>query len=112
MEVEFNHMEEFGWLGANGIQETCGTILSWLSQLERNKVEAENITDHILLAYGFPADPMTGGRFEGDVYKYPEDPDMVPMMTIKLTCGVVVYMYLYGMVAFEVNGVTTLYRLD
>ena len=112
MKIEYKHMEEYEWLGVRGIEDTCGVVASWLGRLEREGVEAENIADRILLTYGFPADPMMGGVFEGDVYKYPEDPDMVPMMTITMDNGVVIYMYQYGMVAFEVDGVTTLYRLD
>ena len=112
MYMTFNHMEEFDWLGQAGIQDTCGILPNWLNQLEEKGVSCEEVAGEMLLMYGFPADPMTGGRFDGDTYKYPGDPDMVPMLTVVMTNGCLIYMYQYGMVAFQVNGSSTLYRLD
>ncbi len=112
MKLEYNHMKEFEWLGRGGIRETCGIVMNWLVGIDQAMTPAAGVADAALLIYGFPCSPMTGGAFEGDVYKFPSDPDMVPMLTVKMESHCTVHFYLYSMVAFEVGGVTTLYRMD
>jgi len=119
MKKTINMRPEFEWMGKEGILDSCGIIGHWLWEAEVLEVSPQDLPRHILNNYGFPVSPMKGGSFDKEVYKYPGDPDMYPMMTIIMNDGInVIHLYQYGMVAFfggaesSPHSTKVMYRLD
>lgn len=73
----------------------------------------EDVINIALERYGMGGPQMTGGTIEKGVYKYPEDPDLLPLATC-FAGGKMVLCYEYGIIAFVdvATSESEVYRFD
>lgn len=64
--------------------------------------------------YGFPLHPMGGEVTDEGVYKYPEDPDLFPLVQFDLPQDIKILVYEYAITAFcdILTGETFVTRID
>ena len=87
------------------ILQELGILLNWVTTRHKDETMRQALKRNYSAVSGMY--PMTGGEInEEGIYKYPEDPDLVPL--IKCIDGEeTVYMYSYGIVAVVHEGKET-----
>ncbi len=87
--------------------EACGLIPYWVDVTDERSFR-QQVDDN----YGFGLYEMSGGTVDGEgVYRYPEDPDLLPYLKWERD-GEVAYMYSHAIMAFVKDGVTFVTRVD
>ena len=87
----------------------CGYLLGWACNYATLVVQAASLKEAMDAQYGFGLHEMTGGKItEGGIYKYPEDPDMYPLVKVQ-TGEEYMYIYQHAIIAFNDGFVT---RMD
>lgn len=85
----------------------CGLPLYWALNWGGKGL----LKDHLEASYGFPLLEMEGGQVVEGVYKYPQDPDLYPLVKVELH-GCTYYQYDYGLVAIVTEESTFIMRMD
>lgn len=102
-------LNKFNYLDDSMIMEMCGLIPLWASNPEYATVSLREALD---MQYGFGLFAMKGGAVTDDgVFKYPDDPDLYPLLRIK-RFGEVLYQYEFSIVAIVHNEGTLVTRMD
>ena len=85
------------------ILDACGFIPSWVETYSKEDDGTQDIKSFMEEVYGFGAlHEMVGGTVNEDLtYSFPEDPDMHPLVHMKLGGGQELVQYPYGMVAMR-----------
>ena len=102
--------KKFENLNKSDLMMSLGYIPGWVVNQEFFEKPLKEALD---LQYGFGMFEMTGGEVTEDgVYKYPQDPDLYPL--IKITRGEeTLYQYQYGIVAIvQKDGSAFVTRMD
>lgn len=86
------------------IIEACGFVLGWVVAHEPT-VSNMTLKEHLEACYGFgELHEMKGGEVtESGIYKYPEDPDMHPLVFITLEGGAEFLMWRHAICAMRDN---------
>ena len=85
----------------------CGLPLYWALNWDGKGL----LKDHLEASYGFPLLEMTGGQIVEGKYKYPEDPDLPPLVKVAIH-GCTYLQYDYGIVAIITGDTTFVARMD
>lgn len=71
----------------------------------------ETLRERLEKNYQFGTWPITGGKVENSLFKYPEDPDQYPLCKVSLG-DEVVYQYLHSIIAVVTPDETFVTRMD
>lgn len=103
--------ERYGLPFPNGIGDIIGIIPTFFSADQAHQ-SFDEWKSEVEGNYGYPVSELGGTVEENGVYKYPEDPDLLPLVVAKVSPYKSVCIYTHGIVSMRSNGETFVCRMD
>jgi hypothetical protein len=104
---EVDPTDHFSDVEPEYLVDACGLIPYWIDVTTEDSFQKQ-VDDN----YGFGLFEMKGGEVDANgVYRYPEDPDLFPLVKWERD-GEVAYMYQYAIMSFIKDGEVFVTRVD